>query len=135
MIRAIRSITWPRWLTFIVSALGAVLTIAFYIHEQSVPGNQVSLGYLFFIVMPFILGIAVSLWPMRKQTRIPLFWLSALFVGFGGALSLFGGLGIYNVFTVFIFLIAAWMENESGIPSLRRTRNLATNPRTRISRK
>lgn len=116
-------------MTLIVSLVGAALTIGFYIHERRVPMNRVSPGYLFFISLPFILGIAVSAWPMHKRTRIMLFWITALFIGFGGALSLFGGFGIYNVFTVIIFLIAAWFENESGIPTSRRTENVTTNPR------
>jgi len=129
MIRAIRSISWPRWMTFIVSLVGAALTIGFYIHELQVPGNRISFGYLFFISLPFVFGAAMSVWPMHKRIRIILFWLTALFIGFGGALSLFGGFGIYNVFTVIVFLVAAWFENESGIPSSRRSRNVTTNPR------
>lgn len=127
----IRSISWPRWITLAVSLIGAALTTAFYIHERRVPMSTISPGSLMLTSLPFILGAAVSVWPMRKRIRIPLFWLTALCIGFGGALSLFGGFGIYNVFAVIVFLSAAWFENESGIPSIRRTGNVTTNPRTR----
>lgn len=125
-----RSMSWPRWITLAVSLVGAVATIGFYIHEQRVPGNQISPGYLFFVSLPFVFGAAVSVWPMHKRIRILLFWLTALAIGFGGALSLFGGFGIYNVFAVIVFLVAAWLENESGLPSIRRSRNVTTNPRS-----
>lgn len=127
MANFIRSMTWPRWITLVASLAGTVLTLGFYIHEHRV--STISPGYLFFVSLPFILGAAVSVWPMHKRTRIVLYWLAALAIGFGGALTLFGGFGIYNVFTVIVFLIAAWFENESGILSIRRTRNVTTNPR------
>lgn len=120
----------PRWMTLVASLAGTAFTIAFYMHERDADMSRISPGYLM-LGLPFVLGAAVSVWPMHKRARIMLYWLTALLIGFGGALTLFGGIGIYNVFTVIVFLIAAWFENQSGEPLIPRRRDsITTNPRS-----
>lgn len=118
----------PRWMTLAISLGGLIVLAAMYSYLRADDAQSVSLGYLG-LGLPFVLGLVVSVLPMRKRTRIMLYWLTAAIMSFAGVITIFS-IGIYYVIAVFFFLAAAWMENESGEPSRRRINRVTTNSRT-----
>jgi hypothetical protein len=122
----------PRWLTSTISLAVLILAALFSRDLASEPDQQVIPGRLILTLFPAALGVVVSVIPMQKRNRIRLYWLTAVIMSMFGALTLFGGIGIYYVGAVILFLIAAWKENESGEPARLHLRgDITTNPRRR----
>ena len=122
----------PRWLTLIVSLGSIVWTIAFWWSIFTDPVQGTGIALLIMCVPICLLGVAVSLLPMSKRTRIMLYWLTAFMMSFVGVLTLMSGIGLFLLAAVFAFLLAAWLENESGEPAIPHRRgDIITNPRIR----
>lgn len=132
MTKSHSNMSGPRWLTLIVSGAGLVLTLLLWLEIRSDPVQQSNLSLLFICLPPFVLGMAISVLPMSKRTRIMLHWLTATIMSMAGAITIFSGIGLYFFIAVIFFLVAAWMLNESGEPTLlHRQGDIITNPRTR----
>jgi hypothetical protein len=115
-------------MTLAVSLGGLTLYALLYVAVGRDSERSLEATYLVFS-LPFWFGAAISVVSMRKQTRILLYWLTAAAMVLPGALTLFGGVGLYYGIAIIFFLVAAWMENESGEATVRRRGNVTTNRR------
>jgi uncharacterized membrane protein len=105
MIQRIQSLSYARMLTLVASGLGVALTAIY--------AGAADRKWAILLILPFLLGLVVSVTSMERRTRIVFLWLISLGAGFVAALTIFSGIGFFLLAIAVAYLSAAWQENRA----------------------
>jgi phage shock protein PspC (stress-responsive transcriptional regulator) len=81
--------------------------------------NDAGPGYLALCAIPLLIGLVPAIVKMETQNRILLLWAAAALSGLVGALTIFSGTGLILLAVMLVYLLIAWMLNQTELRTAR----------------